>query len=509
MIGKFSLALSIALGLSMPLNAQFFKKLGEAAKKAAKTVEQVANGNKTDNANDNTKDNGSDEPTSYYAYRNNDSDPVLKNLYHGNFGTDADVKTKINIHETSATKTIVLDAVRGTQFGNFSCGRALIATPSNGAFYINESGEKVFEINGEVSWLNNETVERMEFDSNRIIEMPRPFSGQKVTIRDINGNVVKTLDNVTAATKFMNGVAMVLEKTTVIEDRIKIDKYKKKYININGEHIFPNLDMVSNAGNGLYVEVRPLVEERAAYFEEMNQSEKSSLSRGLLNKFKGRKWGFRDAKGNIIAAAKYIEVRNFSDGLAAVHGFVGEVDKWGYVDKTGKEVIPLKYTIEPSSFSNGIALVENKNGENFYIDKKGNTIKGPLKNFFIAPFHKGFSVMSGDDNYDKYNFIIDTNFNKIAYMQETFTENKFRADKESLRSVGGVYFTDDYIVDLDKFGVTNYTMITWKGDVIFKNIQSDFYEGKALFHKEENGHDCYCYINRSGEILVKFVENEF
>jgi len=48
-------------------------------------------------------------------------------------------------------------------------------------------------------------------------------------------------------------------------------------------------------------------------------------------------------------------------------------DKWGYIDKTGKQVIQLKYDYA-EDFKNGKAKVK-LDGEEFYIDKKGKKVK--------------------------------------------------------------------------------------------------------------------------------------
>ena len=47
--------------------------------------------------------------------------------------------------------------------------------------------------------------------------------------------------------------------------------------------------------------------------------------------------------------------------------------KWGYIDKTGKEVIPVKYD-SGSEFGDGIAFVELK-GEVMVIDKMGKFVE--------------------------------------------------------------------------------------------------------------------------------------
>ncbi|MCS7150786.1 MAG: WG repeat-containing protein [Endomicrobia bacterium] len=48
---------------------------------------------------------------------------------------------------------------------------------------------------------------------------------------------------------------------------------------------------------------------------------------------KENKWGFCDKNGNIVIDCKYDYADYFSEGLARVK--LG--DKWGYIDKSGKE----------------------------------------------------------------------------------------------------------------------------------------------------------------------------
>jgi serine/threonine protein kinase len=66
---------------------------------------------------------------------------------------------------------------------------------------------------------------------------------------------------------------------------------------------------------------------------------------------------------------KYSFEGSFYEGLARV-----ELNgKWGFIDKTGKEVIPLKYDWA-GAFSEGLAAVE-LNGKTYYIDKTGKYVK--------------------------------------------------------------------------------------------------------------------------------------
>jgi hypothetical protein len=63
---------------------------------------------------------------------------------------------------------------------------------------------------------------------------------------------------------------------------------------------------------------------------------------------------------------KYSMAGPFADGVAPV---CNERSLWGYVDKSGKEVIGFKYGYA-ESYSEGMARV-NKNGKWMVIDKSG------------------------------------------------------------------------------------------------------------------------------------------
>jgi len=123
----------------------------------------------------------------------------------------------------------------------------------------------------------------------------------------------------------------------------------------------------------------------------------------------GGKWGFIDKTGNfVIPFGKMYDARGFKDGLAPVAKGGYYDKKWGIIDKTGKEVIKCKWSwIElPSeglcvvksgrkygyvnekgklvipcqwknaySFHNGVAEVEDENGNKHKIDKTGRIIE--------------------------------------------------------------------------------------------------------------------------------------
>lgn len=83
----------------------------------------------------------------------------------------------------------------------------------------------------------------------------------------------------------------------------------------------------------------------------------------------------------------YDEINNFADGLALVK----LNNKYGYIDMTGNEVIPLQYA-EAKQFGDGLAPVKI-NGKWGYIDKS-NQLVIPAEYDTASPFGRGYARVS-------------------------------------------------------------------------------------------------------------------
>jgi hypothetical protein len=114
----------------------------------------------------------------------------------------------------------------------------------------------------------------------------------------------------------------------------------------------------------------------------------SSCQRQELKRIKcaNGKYGFVDRTGKEIIPCIYDEIGSFSEGLAPVN----LNGKWGYIDRTGKVIIPYKYD-EIGSFSEGHAPV-NLNGKWGYIDKTGKVVI-PCKYDRAEYFSKGRALV--------------------------------------------------------------------------------------------------------------------
>jgi len=130
-----------------------------------------------------------------------------------------------------------------------------------------------------------------------------------------------------------------------------------------------------------------------------------SFSEGLVPVASKGKWGFMDRSGKLVIPAEFEDAQNFSEGLAPVKvkgeliwcpgdnsgNRSGYTMKYGFIDKTGKLVIPAQFeSAEP--FSEGLAAIHTCD-QSFFIDKTGKTVIA--KNFkYASSFSGGLAHVS-------------------------------------------------------------------------------------------------------------------
>ncbi|HTL83503.1 MAG TPA: WG repeat-containing protein, partial [Bacteroidia bacterium] len=126
-----------------------------------------------------------------------------------------------------------------------------------------------------------------------------------------------------------------------------------------------------------------------------------SLGSGFIAFSRTGKWGVMNTKGETVLPETYADILSFSEGKAAVK--LG--GKWGFIDTSGTQIVPLKYE-RAGDFHEGMARVvyEHKWG---YINDKGLMIIQPkflqAGNFSgkSAPVKTkdGFGLVGKDGNY--------------------------------------------------------------------------------------------------------------
>ena len=104
------------------------------------------------------------------------------------------------------------------------------------------------------------------------------------------------------------------------------------------------------------------------------------------------KWGFIDTTGKEVIPLKYDWAYDFFEGLAQVklNG------KWGFIDKTGREICPCKYD-GVDQFQEGLAAVK-LNKKYGYIDKTGREVI-PCKYDYVYDFSEGLAKVELDGKY--------------------------------------------------------------------------------------------------------------
>ncbi|MGH9931600.1 MAG: WG repeat-containing protein, partial [Pyrinomonadaceae bacterium] len=138
-----------------------------------------------------------------------------------------------------------------------------------------------------------------------------------------------------------------------------------------------------------------------------------SFSEGLAAVKIKDMWGFIDKTGKLVIQPQYIEAWSFSEGLAAAEVPIDRTEqppcemrgdppsrywvskKYGYIDKTGKMVIPPGYEYA-GPFVDGLANVSSCRHVSF-IDKSGKT-RIDTQYEYGSPFSGGLAeVQIGDE----------------------------------------------------------------------------------------------------------------
>ncbi|MGV3603021.1 MAG: WG repeat-containing protein [Dyadobacter fermentans] len=104
-------------------------------------------------------------------------------------------------------------------------------------------------------------------------------------------------------------------------------------------------------------------------------------------------FGFMNKKGEVVVPLKYQGASDFSEGLA----LVALNDKWGYINPEGKEVIPLQYS-RATDFKKGLAVVCKKNGFEELcgvVDKTGKEVVS-IKYQEVGELNSAIFELTGD-----------------------------------------------------------------------------------------------------------------
>jgi hypothetical protein len=220
------------------------------------------------------------------------------------------------------------------------------------------------------------------------------------------------------------------------------------------------------------------------------------------------KYGYIDAKWAMAIKPQFDRAKDFSEGMAAVmNKDENGRERWGFIDATGKMVIPATYKLEPGRFSEGLAAVkigDESSYEMAYIDKTGKRVM-ESKPWELGEFHGGFAWVGKRSGYSDRSVIND----KFEEVRVVSTGQHVSPTKLTFRNgsqaIGGRIFAPD--------GTVLFDCVDTKGQNVDLHDMTDgdlmlcspnFYDEPRL--KEKIAYSLQCFINKQGEIVYYFEE---
>lgn len=288
---------------------------------------------------------------------------------------------------------------------------------------------------------------------------------------DKTGKSYKIPGNVVETSNFCNGYATVIKK----------GQNGLVYTYINGQ----GLDVFPAVSRGVYEKSfcpapRPFVDNLSAFYD-----------------FSKKKYGFINKQGQIVIAAKFETVQDFSDGLAAVKTVPSEssASAWGFIDTKGVMVIPAKFSKEPFPFSEGYAVVTKRTGKDVMIDKSGEVVSPEFA--ALMPFQNGFAfAYTGDrPTYDG-GFVLDKSFTLVKGPVRglNLDSKPYKFYNDICQTAASVSAFSDLHYN---FGEDFFQAYGWNVDCLSEN----------LIHCESQNQNGF--INYKGEFVILFEKEEF
>lgn len=215
------------------------------------------------------------------------------------------------------------------------------------------------------------------------------------------------------------------------------------------------------------------------------------FSEGLAGIKKDGKWGFIDRTGKEVISCCFGDVRNFSHGLAASIYMWG----WSFINKTGTKAIPFTYDYV-SDFFQGLAKVR-RNGKYGFINKSG-AIVIPCTNdyFYVSDFSEGLALVKKDG---KYGFIDKTGKEIIPCRYDYASDYIEGLAKVYINGKAGF---------IDKTGAEVISDIcdSVTAEYYISDQVHDFSEGVAIIKRDvswfEEGYD-WEFIDTNGEPIAR------
>ena len=232
----------------------------------------------------------------------------------------------------------------------------------------------------------------------------------------------------------------------------------------------------------------------------------SAFNNGMAYVTKGEEKFYVDTTGEVLVNVTAYDFWGYYEDLCRVSQWVqdetgeGQVRMYGYIDKTGEVVLPLKYRLA-NNFGCGVAVVAETQDELILIDKTGAKVAAMEIENPGEYFNWGsLTALYGEDlcvlkNYEKDVLHVFDKQGKLVFTLEG-----------SAASVKNVYQEGMFAIR-DKAGRVGYA--NKQGELVIdfyymaKGMDSDFSEGLACVGDEIKGVMKYGYIDAQGNEVIK------
>jgi WG repeat protein len=226
--------------------------------------------------------------------------------------------------------------------------------------------------------------------------------------------------------------------------------------------------------------------------------EVSNFSEGLAAFERDGRWGYLDESGTVAIAPQFPWAQKFSEGLARVQAtgtVLGYDSRWGFIDKTGNLVIAPDYEHEyddegyDTAFHDGLAKVQVA-GKTGYLDKTGK-FAIPLRFTYAYPFAEGLAAATESPTGDRGWGYIDTSGKWIIPPQfewgSSFQEQLAPVNRK--RNCSYIDRTGSYVLRPPVSPGENNCSSVW----------GDFSDGFARWKFGNK----FGFIDRAGKIVIK------
>lgn len=319
---------------------------------------------------------------------------------------------------------------------------------------------------------------------------PEAAVGAEITITTSDDEGINTPANLPPTPKATSGTKTPKKKTGEKKIRGKKAKIKK-----TEEKAELAIESVIKSTSMIKTDVLDDILKNTNLLEDMQNNEQKTRSRdftpanlpideavycskqydynqGIAIGIKNGEWTFWNTKGEMVSPDSYDQGIETQNQVARVH----KNGKWGWIDKNGNEIVPLKYDDTRTFDDNGLAKVK-KDEQWGWINRHGEeVIKPQYENTYN--FANGMALVKKNN---KWGWINEQGETVIAMLYET------------------AYLFDDgkALVELNN----KWGWINQQGETVIPFIYDfahDFSNNVAMVMQNE----LWGYINRNGEMVI-------